>query len=97
MSFKLIVEQEADDEVIQATIFYNEKSPEVAERFLSELLSTYKKLAVNPEYYKFANKGRKLRCISMLNFPFLVIYSISGNEVIIVSVHNTNRRNKYLR
>lgn len=96
MTYTLILSAEARAEAAEAMLYYDEINPDLGLRFLSEVTNTYRKLIINPQFYKYIrNKRSRLRCARVTRFPFLIIYYINKAEIIVVSVQNTNRKNKY--
>ena len=60
-------------------------------RFLQSLEETYKKLTHLPKNYGFITKSKDLRDVKIQNFPFVVIFQIINNKIIVLRVFNTNR------
>ena len=56
---------------------------------LNILRDYYAKLSDNPYLYSFIEHSEILRDVKIDRFPYVVIYLVSGDEVIIVSVRNT--------
>jgi toxin ParE1/3/4 len=50
MGFKVIVSKKAQNEIENAAAYYAEINLNLAFRFYSELIETYKKLELNPNY-----------------------------------------------
>lgn len=98
MGYNFIISMEADAETISATNYYDGISPNLGTRFLAELNAVYRKIIANPQCYKYASKTKKrdLRCVKVKNFPFLIIYYLKSDDIVIISVLNTNRKNKYV-
>ena len=98
MSFTVIVKQEAHQDTIDAYDYYEEKLSGLGERFLTALQQRYKELAANPTFYSYIDEDplKVLRDVKLDKFPFVVVYEIVENEVVIYAVHNTYKhtRNK---
>ena len=99
MNYLVTLTLAAENDIKNAVDYYDSVSEDAGERFLAELNVAYAKIAVAPQHYKYISDGRRsrYRSKSLSRFPFLIIFRVVGKSVIIVSVHNTNRRNKYLR
>lgn len=72
-------------------IYIHEKKQQgLGERFLQALSKRYNDLMQHPTHYSFITEypGKALRDVKLEKFPHLVIYEISGDEVIIYAVHN---------
>lgn len=91
MSFTVIVKQEAHQDIIEAFNYYKEKSPGLGERFLQSLQQRYNDLSENPNFYSYIEEDNLnvLRDVKIKRFPFVVVYEIIKEEVIIYAVHNT--------
>jgi ParE toxin of type II toxin-antitoxin system, parDE len=98
MPFNVIVKEEAHKDALEAYNYYEEKSTGLGERFLEVLQLRYNELSTNPSFYSFINEDPKkvLRDVKLEKFPFVVVYEIIENEVVIYAVHNTYKhpRNK---
>jgi plasmid stabilization system protein ParE len=92
--YNLIIKNEAYLDALQAYLYYENEQPGLGDRFLNTLLLCYDALAKNPQYYSFVsdNKGQIFRDIKVDKFPYLVVFEISGNDVIVFAVHNTHKK-----
>lgn len=99
MSHTLFLSDEAEDDLVASANYYNEQSVGLGTRFLEEAYTILDKVAEHPVYYKYlqGKKNKRYRCVRLNSFPFLIIFRIEKDIVVIVSVLNTNRRNKYIR
>ena len=95
MSYKLIVTDTAEQHVIKACVYYEEQQPGLSQRFLSELYNAYKMIAEHPEYSGYISPTDKYRDTKIYKFPFVVIYEIRDNEIIVVAVFNTHKKPLY--
>lgn len=98
MSFTVIVKEEAHQDVNEAYSYYEEKSPGLGEKFLEALYKRYNEIANQPTFYSYIEEDphRILRDVKIDKFPFLIVYEIAGNDVIVYAIHNTFKhpRNK---
>ena len=92
MIYNLIITTTAEQHAIDAAIYYEQQQTGLAERFLAELHTAYKKIAEHPQYYGFISSKDKYRDIRLHTFPYVVIYEINNNEVIVVAVFNTHKK-----
>ncbi len=95
MNYRLIVTTVAEQNVLDACLYYEAQQHGLADRFLTELLVAYEKIITHPLYYSFISSEYKFRDIKLHHFPFVVIYEINDEEVIVLSVFNTNREPIY--
>ena len=98
MVYKLAVSAKAENNVTNAVSYYGIINVALVERFLADLNFTFLKIANKPGYYKYISNKRKnnLRCSSLKDFPFMVIFYSKQDVIIIVSVLHTHRKNKYI-
>ena len=98
MSFTVIVKEEAHQDTIEAYNYYEKKATGLGERFLEALHQRYSEISENPTFYSYIDEDpmKILRDVKLKKFPFVVVYEILENEVVIYAVHNTwkHPRNK---
>ena len=100
MSFKLIIKQEAHLDTIDAYNYYEENQLGLGEKFLLSLQKRYEDLIKHPNNYSFINEDEtlKLRDVLLDTFPYLVVFEIIKDEVIVYAIHNTHKHpNKKIR
>jgi plasmid stabilization system protein ParE len=97
MQRDLIITAEAQRDTLNASDYYAAINSDLADRFENELRHTYTKIIANPQYYKYLSKGKKkkFRCAKLRAFPFLIIYRIEENLIIVIAVFNTHRKPVY--
>lgn len=95
MIYEVIVTVIAEEHTAAASVYYEEEQNGLSERFLTELNSVYEKIALHPEYYGFISPKDNLRDVRLKNFPFVVIYEIKDNTVVVIDVFNTYRKPLY--
>ena len=91
MSFELLIAPIAVSETDDAYDFYENSSNGLGDKFLKSLEGTYKKLSRNPKYYSYVSKAKDLRDVKLKDFPFVVIFQIVDDRVLVLRVFNTNR------
>ena len=89
MDYKLRLQHEAILDIREAFIWYEEQKTGLGYSFLEELDACYEKLLKNPEHYGLLNKW--IRRIKVNVFPYIVIYEIENDEVVVNSVFHTSR------
>lgn len=87
MAYDLEVKDEANIEIIEAYLYYEEKRVGLGEEFLEHLDAYFDRITVNPKH--FPQKRKPYREAFLKRFPFLVIYEITKRKVIVYSVFNT--------
>jgi plasmid stabilization system protein ParE len=90
MVFKIKILPLAENEIDDSIEFYESRSKGLGKQFLSYLKSYLKVLKTNPELFEI-KKEPGYRELTLAKFPFVIIYEIIENEVIIYSVFHTSR------
>ncbi len=95
MNYKIEVKQQALEDLVQAAVWYEMQSTGLGERFANEYRSTTERIKQNPLNYQV--KRNNLRQTQLKKFPYLIIYTIEGNTIIIYGVIHGKRhsRKKY--
>jgi toxin ParE1/3/4 len=93
MAFTVIVKQGATQDAVEAYNYYETKQPGLGEKFIKALIKRYRELANNPTFYSYIAEDPSMifRDIRLEKFPYLIIYEVQGNEVIVHAIHNTHR------
>jgi len=87
MKCSLEIKDEANLEIIEAYLYYEEKRTGLGEEFLEHLESYFDRIKNNPKH--FPQKRNPYREAFIKRFPFLIIYEIKKDIVIVYSVFNT--------
>ena len=91
MAYTLLIRDAAVADAKDAYWYYESKQPGLGERFLEELLQRYFDISRHPEYFTFIDEQKIIRDIRLKHFPYLVVYEIIGDTVVVYSVHNCYR------
>ncbi len=92
MAYHLIITSVAEQNVADACVYYETQHEGLSERFLDELQMAFDKIVAHPLYYSFISPDHHFRDIKIIKFPFVVIYEIVENAVIVIAVFNTHRK-----
>lgn len=87
MAYTLEIKQEANLEIIDAYLYYEEKRIGLGEEFLEHLDTYFVRITKNPKH--FPKKRKPYREAFLNRFPFLIIYEIIKKKIIVYSVFNT--------
>ncbi len=93
MDYKLTLQYEAIMDMREAFTWYEEQKTGLGYSFLEEVETCYQKLLENPEHYGMLNKW--LRRTKVNGFPYLIIYEIENDLVIINAVFHTSKLPKH--
>ena len=98
MSFRVVIEEEAEQEFIEAVGFYDGRQPEVGQRFARDLRAFFKIVCRNPERYRLVSRlTRKARLPKP--WPYSVFFAIKpeASEVVISTIWHDSRNPEELR
>ena len=87
MLYVLEFKDEANIEIIEAYLYYEEKRSGLGEEFLEHLDTYFDRITKNPKH--FPQKRKPYREAFIKRFPFLIIYEIIKQTIIVYSVFNT--------
>jgi plasmid stabilization system protein ParE len=93
-SYKIKIDQDALEDIKEATKWYNEQVPGLGSRFQKQLKKQVNSLAKTPNSY--TKRYADVRCMLIYKFPFLVHFKVdeSTNIVEIFAVLHTSRNPK---
>ncbi|MGN6532024.1 MAG: type II toxin-antitoxin system RelE/ParE family toxin [Ginsengibacter sp.] len=97
MRYQLKVSFTAYQETDDAYLYYEAQSICLGERFLKSVEEAYSKLSEHPQFYSFINGDKNIRDIKVKTFPFVIIFQIVENTVLVLRVFNTNRNPQSLK
>ncbi len=84
-----------DIEATEAALYYKAIDPTLSKRLAHEFEASIKRIVRFPLGWKPIDE--KLRQCVVKGFPYVVIYAVVKNEIIIVAFANTHRRPGYWR
>lgn len=91
--YNVHVLRRAEEDIEHAVEWYNEKQQGLGDRFWSFTVKALRKLESNPFLYeeRFSNDFRFTR---ITDFPYMIVYKVKGQIVIVNAVFHTSRNNK---
>ena len=89
MIYELEIKEEADEEIIDAYLYYERKQVGLGEKFLLQLDIYFKKICSNPKHFEVTT--RNYREAYLIKFPYLIIFEIEEMKIIVYSVFNTSK------
>lgn len=90
MVFKIVISGLAESEIEETIKFYESRRKGLGKQFLEYFKGYLKILKTNPELFSI-KKPPFYRELPLKKFPFVIVYEIFQNEVIIYSVFHTSR------
>jgi plasmid stabilization system protein ParE len=89
MNYKLVFKEEADQEIRESFIWYEQQRSGLGESFLTEVDRSIDLILNNP--YQYAIRHNNKRAAVLKRFPFIIAYEVIENEVIVYAVFHTSR------
>ncbi|MCF8464957.1 MAG: type II toxin-antitoxin system RelE/ParE family toxin [Flavobacteriales bacterium] len=89
MKFEVFTKPEANKEILEAAGWYEDQQLGLGLRFLDELENVLFHLEKEPLI--FEKKHLETREAPLQIFPFVVVYQVDGNTVIVLAVFHTSR------
>jgi plasmid stabilization system protein ParE len=89
MKYSLEIKEEAVFDIKEAYLYYEEQKVGLGNRFLETLESYLERVQKYPEHYQIKRKPYREAFIN--KFPYIIIYEIEGDKVIVYAVFNTWR------
>jgi len=90
MRYRLTAQIEAILKVDDAFNWYEDQQPGLGDKFIEEVEVCYEHLRVNPWRYSFIN--HQYRRIKTNRFPYIIMYEIEGDTVIVTNVRHTKQK-----
>lgn len=97
MSFEIVLRREAEIDLDEIFVWYEEQQPELGYRFLKDFERTLRKIERNPYHASYIEAYA--RGTSLKKFPYEVIYRIDINtrQVRIIAVIHHHRDPEWFR
>ena len=87
MKYVLEIKEEAIFDIKEAYLYYEEQKIGLGNRFLYTLETYIERVQKNPEHYQVKRKPYREAFIK--DFPYLIIYEIEANKVVVYAIFNT--------
>ena len=95
MPYSYHLSSEAEDDILEAYIWYEQQRSGLGEDFLESLDKAHQSILQNPTTYRIRYKKR-LRAFLVNRFPYLILYLLEKKKINVISVFNTSRDSKSL-
>jgi plasmid stabilization system protein ParE len=97
MTWRVLIEEEAEQEFAEAVEFYDEREPGRGQKFASDVRDVFKVVCEDPE--RFPRYGRLARKAKVLDWPYSVYFAIKAktSELVIITVWHGARDPAALR
>ncbi len=88
----------AEAELLQAVLWYENQREGLGEEFYDQVLHAMEEIGKNPQrfsIYEGSLNSRQLRRAIVDRFPYVVIYDLRADYVLIVAIAHTSRQPDY--
>jgi plasmid stabilization system protein ParE len=95
MSFEISLLPDAEQEYLEAFLWYEEQLDGLGETFILSVRSKLEQISANPHLFSETTEG--VKCVKVDHtFPYIIIYSIDKvrNHVLVYSIFHTSRKPK---
>lgn len=90
--YKLEIHPLVEADFTKAALYYDSSSIEIFEHFKDSLKNAYSSIRNTPFNYLVLVKSRNIRRISLKNFPYSVIYTVKGDQILILAIRHHKQR-----
>lgn len=95
MDYHLEIKEEARQDIINGYLWYEEKQLGLGQRFSVEVFDYLKYISNYPEHFQV--KRKSYREAVLKTFPFVIVYEIMNNAVVVFAVFPTRMNPKRKR
>ena len=94
MAYKIVIKEEAREDIQTVYDHYETARQGPGEEFPGVLLEKFDHLEDSPHYYGFIDDQAIIRDVKIDRFPYVVIFEIIDDTVIVYAIHCTYRHPK---
>ena len=95
MGYKLELQQQAIVEIQDAYDWYETQRLGLGDELMEEIEDALAAISEDPERYGYVKTNSLYRRIRVSRFPYMVVYEVEGNVVIVNSVVHFKRDKKF--
>ena len=95
---KLRLLTEAKEELQAGAQWYEDRREGLGEEFAAAVEATLERIEENNllyPHYEFANPGREIRRALVKRFPYVVVYEVRADELLVLAVAHARQRPAY--
>ena len=89
MKYNLSLSPNAEVDLLESALWYESRQIGLGEKFTKKVEAYLSRIQNNPLHYPL--KKGNLREAYILKFPFVIIYEIVENEILVFAVFNTHQ------
>lgn len=84
-----MVQEEAGLEILETYIYYESIQTDLGERFLRQVEKYFHQIQDNPQHFQI--KKNKYREAYIRKFPYIIIFDVIDDKIVILSVFNAHQ------
>ena len=92
---KVVLEREADTEMVEAAQYYDEQQPALGSDFLDKVDAAVDEIAADPFRFGFYRGSKTIRSVRLARFPYRLLFAIESDRVSVVAVAHLHRHPDY--
>ncbi|NPA08406.1 MAG: type II toxin-antitoxin system RelE/ParE family toxin [Chlorobi bacterium] len=89
MIYHFSLSPNAENDLLEATLWYENQQTGLGEKFIQKVESYFLRIQNHP--FHFPLKKGNLREAYIQKFPYVIIYQITGDHIIVFAVFNTHQ------
>lgn len=89
MPYNYNLSEEAENDILDAYIWYEQQRAGLGEEFLECMEGAQRLILQNPAAYSVRYKT--VRAFLINRFPYLILYILKKKDIVVISVFNTNQ------
>ena len=97
MSFQVILRPEAEADIGDAATWYEEQKAGLGHEFIEAIFRAVDALSANPLLTARRHRRRNIRWVFPARFPYRVIYEVTNDTVLVISVLHAARDDRHWR
>jgi plasmid stabilization system protein ParE len=94
MAYKIVITEQAKEDTQSAYDYYENQQQNLGDEFLQELVNRYDDLTGHPQHYGYIDNQGIIRDVKIDRFPYVIVFEIIEERVIVYAIHNTYRHPK---
>ena len=95
MSYRLNIRPEAEADVMEAALWYEQRNPGLGEEFVAELNQAITPLLENPFAFPVIRRRHEVRRALMRRFPYKIFFTLENDTVFIHAVLHGHRHDRH--
>ena len=84
MSWQVVVQPQARDDITGAAAWYDDQSSGLGDQFIEEVLTALRALKVNPFIHTLRQRTKNIRWWFLRRFPYRIVYEANEKEHLVI-------------